>query len=120
MIELRIDGVLHDVRDISVLRSEALPGGLPFTLVLRGDSAKHTALGAGISRSGRPTRTQLESLLSALRRVTEHPSLRFPRFSIATINQVEVADNRLQVVGTCSLIVVDAFPSLRRRRDEEL
>jgi len=118
-IELRIDGIHHDLSDIAVVHTEPLPGGLPFSLLLRGEIARRFLASPSAARSGQPSKLQLEIFLSRLRRVTSNRGPWFPRFSVATIEHIEVGQDKLRLVGTCSLILIDAFTSLSQRSNTE-
>ncbi len=116
---LLIDGVAHHVSDIAVLRSDPLPGGLPFSLSLKGTPATRFLKAVPGLRSGRPRTVIVQRVLVALQRMLRHTSPPFARFSVATITDVEVGPARVRLLGTCSLILLSAPPPLWRRSDEE-
>ena len=108
---LHIDSVLHALADVAVLpQPERFPGGLRLTLVLYG--AGPARLLAGLERAwvlprGRPSPADAERLLRALRTFLLRAGDGVPRFSLNTIDEVDVEPTGLRLGGTCSPIVPD-------------
>ena len=110
---LRIDGVRHQLGDAAVLpQPEPIPGGLRWSLELRGPEAARLARVAAPTPAGpsrRPTRAAAARLLDGLRILFLRTGTSRPRFALTTIDSVEAGPTSVRLGGTCSPVVSGAF-----------
>lgn len=105
---LCIDGVAHDLSDLTVLtRAERIPGGLPWSLELDEAATSRSFNHWPPLKTGR-----VSSLLEAQLFIALQKLLRLggrPRFFIAAIDAIEVSERRVRIRGRCTPLVIDVF-----------
>jgi len=113
---LRIDGVLHDIADVAVLpQREPFACGLRWTLVFEGPDFAPLVASAQALPRGRPSRADASRLLGELRALLMRYGDGPPRFSLNTIDEIDVGPARVRLAGTCSLIVPEVAGGLSPR-----
>lgn len=102
-LELWIDGIRHDPSEIAFVHPASLPGGIPFFLTLSGGLARRIRTRLSLVRSTILTNVQRETLVNELARLGRNRRSRFPRFTVGSLDRIEIRGEGIRLFGTCRL-----------------